>query len=395
MMVFCELFYRPQMDVKMQREIVENRVVVLGKAGVGKSTLLKRYVEGKFDPHRNPTKAASYLEKKTTDGQQLLQIFDTAGDDKYSTMMGFYYRQASVALVLYDSTDLQSFYGTSGYDGRHQYNGVDAYINELIGQDFDRDHIILVGTKTDLHDQRQVAQKELKQKATEHGVQFFECSSQNGANVESLFSYVHKLVHSGYQEKVQQQVVIDEKPKNTINTIFEYIEKEIHKQAKSANPWGVGFFGSRYLKTEQGKRARVPKNIRRIYDLCKKARVSGSRKTYERSLKTIARIVTQKELLIKDSPWTRLLKRIRNFLARRGWSVHQTTREDAYGPIYEQLADNEFLVQKASLAKVGFHSTQRSKGDFPSSLSSTATGAFSDGSVGDNAYSDHDRVVIY
>mmetsp|Transcript_16049 Transcript_16049/g.43424 ORF Transcript_16049/g.43424 Transcript_16049/m.43424 type:complete len:115 (+) Transcript_16049:38-382(+) len=85
-------------------ETVEAKVVVLGDTGVGKTCLVFRFIEGKFQSHGASTIGASFMVKKMTlDGAKLtLQIWDTAGQERFRSMAPMYYRGAAAAiLVLY------------------------------------------------------------------------------------------------------------------------------------------------------------------------------------------------------------------------------------------------------------------------------------------------------
>lgn len=112
-----------------------------------------------------------YLEDRTV----RLQLWDTAGQERFRSLIPSYIRDSSVAVIVYDVTDRQSFLNTSKW--------IDEVNTERGGDVL----IVLVGNKTDLVDKRQVPTDEGEAKAQEHGVMFMETSAKAGFNIKPLF----------------------------------------------------------------------------------------------------------------------------------------------------------------------------------------------------------------
>jgi small GTP-binding protein len=89
------------------------KVIVLGCANVGKTSLMKRYANGKFSPDRRVTTGADFATKTITlNGQAIrIQIWDTAGQERFhaNTLGGPFYRGADGALIVYDVSDATTF----------------------------------------------------------------------------------------------------------------------------------------------------------------------------------------------------------------------------------------------------------------------------------------------
>ena len=87
------------------------KVVVLGEARVGKTSITLRFVKNEFDKEQDSTIDASFLGKKVTVGERnvMLNIWDTAGQEKYHALAKNYYQGASGAILVYDVTDVDSF----------------------------------------------------------------------------------------------------------------------------------------------------------------------------------------------------------------------------------------------------------------------------------------------
>ncbi len=79
------------------------KVVFLGDGGVGKSTLLQRHLRGKFEVVYHPTMGAEVypLQFDTNHGKVVLNIWDTAGQEKYSGLRDGYLLNAHLAVLFY------------------------------------------------------------------------------------------------------------------------------------------------------------------------------------------------------------------------------------------------------------------------------------------------------
>ena len=84
------------------------KVVLIGGASVGKSAIFQRYMENSFDKASTATISANYLEKTVpvegTKDTLKIQLWDTAGHERFKTINRIYYRDATAALVVYDIT---------------------------------------------------------------------------------------------------------------------------------------------------------------------------------------------------------------------------------------------------------------------------------------------------
>ncbi|XP_015185140.1 PREDICTED: ras-related protein Rab6 isoform X4 [Polistes dominula] len=115
-----------------------------------------------------------YLEDRTV----RLQLWDTAGQERFRSLIPSYIRDSTVAVVVYDITNANSFHQTSKWiDDVRTERGSDVII-------------MLVGNKTDLSDKRQVSTEEGERKAKDLNVMFIETSAKAGYNVKQLFRRV-------------------------------------------------------------------------------------------------------------------------------------------------------------------------------------------------------------
>jgi small GTP-binding protein len=159
------------------------KVVLLGSAAVGKSSLVKRLKEDIFDNHEESTIGAAfytktYLKKNLAlPSDVTLDIWDTAGQERYSQLAPMYYRGSDAVISVYDVTCKKSFYKAL------------TWIKETDSQ---QAYSVLVGNKIDIQD-REVS-TEMGKKGTVESLGladlFVETSAKSGENVEDLFKNI-------------------------------------------------------------------------------------------------------------------------------------------------------------------------------------------------------------
>jgi len=156
------------------------KLVFLGEQSVGKTSLITRFMYDSFDNTYQATIGIDFLSKTMylEDRTVRLQLWDTAGQERFRSLIPSYIRDSTVAVVVYDITNMNSFQQTSKWiDDVRTERGSDVII-------------MLVGNKTDLSDKRQVAIDEGERKARELNVMFIESSAKSGYNVKQLFRRV-------------------------------------------------------------------------------------------------------------------------------------------------------------------------------------------------------------
>ncbi|KAJ8058629.1 hypothetical protein OCU04_012805 [Sclerotinia nivalis] len=122
---------------------LEAKIVVLGAQGVGKTSLLFRYIKNQFNPQTTTsTVGASFLTKRVVDAESdtvvRLQIWDTAGQERFRSISRLYYRGANACILCYSITSQTSF------------NEMSVWLTEL-RRNLPADIILhIVGTKADL-----------------------------------------------------------------------------------------------------------------------------------------------------------------------------------------------------------------------------------------------------
>ena len=104
-----------------------------------------------------------------------VQIWDTAGDERYKNITSSYYRGANGILLLYNITNRESF------------DSLNSWLTEIKKNANQNLSLILVGTNCDLENERKVTYQEGKDFATKNGIKFIEVSAKNNINVKEAF----------------------------------------------------------------------------------------------------------------------------------------------------------------------------------------------------------------
>jgi small GTP-binding protein len=181
----------------------EAKIVMVGSATVGKTSIVNRFAEGLFNSSTQPTIGAAFLALIVRTPRYLvkLQIWDTAGCERYRAMAAMYFQNAHGAIIVYDVTSLQSF------------NDVETWLAELREHGDRKIAIALVGNKTDLVHERAVAPEAGRQYALDNGIDVFkETSAANGANISDIFTELVLHMELGELDE-GQQTSLEEIPK--------------------------------------------------------------------------------------------------------------------------------------------------------------------------------------
>ena len=156
------------------------KIVVIGASGCGKTSLLLRFADSKFTDDHLVTIGVDFKTKAIQIGQKKinLQLWDTAGQEKYKSVTRSYYKKSNGALCVYDITDRKTLHQAESL--------INYFINE--SESANPANVVLVGNKYDLATKhRQVSQDEGKQIADKFNVPFYEVSAKKNINVDHIF----------------------------------------------------------------------------------------------------------------------------------------------------------------------------------------------------------------
>ena len=195
------------------REDYKLKVVIVGDSGVGKSNLIKRFTSNEFNANSKATVGVEFLSKsyKINDKIFKIEMWDTAGQERYKSITSAYYKGAKGAFVVYDITREKTF------------KDIDKWITELKENGNEDMIIILIGNKLDLENSREVIIDDVKRKAKELKVGFFETSALDGSNVEQAFDFI-------VEEIVKKKGLLQDS-----NTIQNYNNKAVNIDVGNKN----------------------------------------------------------------------------------------------------------------------------------------------------------------
>ena len=166
------------------------KVVILGDGGVGKSSLMNRFISNKFDSQSFHTIGVEFLNKDIdVDGETYtMQIWDTAGQERFKSLRTPFYRGSDCCMLTYSVDDMQSFRNLSMWKKEFLY-----YADV---KDNDNFPFVVLGNKVDVEDDaRQVSAEDAKEWCLANGsVPYYETSAKTAVNVTEAFMAVVQRV---------------------------------------------------------------------------------------------------------------------------------------------------------------------------------------------------------
>jgi len=193
------------------------KIVLVGNSGVGKTCISQRYMNDSFTQQEGSTVGASYFQKiLDLDGKTVrLDIWDTAGQEKYRAMGKMFYKEAYIVLFIYDITDEESFQDLKN-----------VWYNELNKAGEKHSVLAVVGNKSDLFLKEAVKEDEARKWANEIGAVFGLVSAKTGDCISLLFeNVVRKYFSPDYVAKINKE----KKNKPQTVTLSKNIEKKEKK----------------------------------------------------------------------------------------------------------------------------------------------------------------------
>ncbi|CAP33591.1 Protein CBR-RAB-18 [Caenorhabditis briggsae] len=163
------------------------KILIIGESGVGKSSLMLRFVDDVFDPEQAATIGVDFrVTSMTIDGNRVkLAIWDTAGQERFRTLTPSYYRGAQGVICVYDVTSRSSFEKL-----KHWMTEVDTYCTN--------DNVIkmMVANKIDMPN-RTVTREEGLKFAKRHRTLFIEASAKTKEGVQCTFEeLIEKIIQT-------------------------------------------------------------------------------------------------------------------------------------------------------------------------------------------------------
>ncbi|XP_043994167.1 ras-related protein Rab-27A [Gambusia affinis] len=186
------------------------KFLALGDSGVGKTSFLYQYTDGKFNNKFITTVGIDFRERRviynstgpdgtTGRAQKIhLQLWDTAGQERFRSLTTAFFRDAMGFLLLFDLTNEQSFLNVRNWMSQLQTH---AYC--------ENPDVVLCGNKCDLSDQRAVTQSQARELAEKYGIRYFETSAASGQNVSEAVDVLLDLIMKRMERCVDKSWIPD------------------------------------------------------------------------------------------------------------------------------------------------------------------------------------------
>ena len=193
---------------------VSFKIVIIGDSGVGKTSLSIKGVRNEYEDYYTPTIGFEFFSLfiRINNIVIKLYIWDTCGQEVYKSLTTNFFRNSSLAIIMYAIND------------RKSYINVESWLNEIKTASNPDEKLFLIGNKCDLEELRQVKTEEAHKFSVENGFDYFiETSAKTGFNAQEIFIHAAKEL---YKENLSERMNIS---KNSILT-SETDEESIYRR---------------------------------------------------------------------------------------------------------------------------------------------------------------------
>ena len=201
------------MNSNRNPETPKYKLIFLGDQSVGKSCILNRFLNDTFIENYQATIGLDFQSKNVQiENQDIhLLLYDTAGQEKFRSLIPMYTRDANIVLLVYDISNKDSF------------SHLPDWLKDLTNVNFDEVIFAIVANKVDLSGKREVTAEEGQKFADEHNFIFQEISAKTGLGFSELFyKNIFEKIRTKFRPSGQQ-------PASEINDIKFNIEQDGNK----------------------------------------------------------------------------------------------------------------------------------------------------------------------
>lgn len=172
------------------------KFLLIGDTRVGKTSLVQRFCNNEFSEGPAETIGIEFTTHKVkiNNTKISLQIWDTAGQEKYKSLGKMYFRDSVAVLLVFSVTDYESF------------EHLEQWYDDARKLCHPKAKLLLVCNKIDIEDQRSVSKIDIEQFARSRGIEYIETSAKNNQNVEETFN---KLARSVLQAVATNEIQLE------------------------------------------------------------------------------------------------------------------------------------------------------------------------------------------
>ena len=172
----------------------EIKILLLGDTGVGKTSIFKRYLENKYEGNKTATVGVDFSTRdfKYKNENYIIQVFDTAGQERFKGITKSYFHMSEYYFVVFDLTNKNSL------------DAIPSWL-ELLKEEKKNPKYIILGNKDDLKN-KQISEDEINNVLENldniniNGEKFLRVSAKNGNNIENAFKYMIDVFNNDNNE---------------------------------------------------------------------------------------------------------------------------------------------------------------------------------------------------
>ena len=188
------------------------KLLTLGETQVGKTSIVLRYSDDKFNSNKISTIGVDFKIKMITKGNEKIKvcIYDTAGQERFKNIVKHYYKGANGVLLIYDISQ------------RNTFEKLGFWLEDLKenSDNLDNLFIYIIGNKNDKEEQRKVSFEEANKFAKDNNLPYMEVSAKTGENIKQLFDEM-------IRGTIIKLINLEKKENNLNNSInLSFLDKE-------------------------------------------------------------------------------------------------------------------------------------------------------------------------
>ncbi len=188
------------------------KIIVIGDSGVGKSCLTNKATKNIFEESYNATVGFEFFSFNIKMFEKIikLQIWDTCGQELYRSLITNFYRNASLAIMVYAINNKDSF------------DNIDVWLKELKIHSNPDSKVFLIGNKIDLENERKVSREQGEEYSNQNNFSLFmEASAKTGFNAQKIFIEAARILYNNY---------LKYKDKNADSNVFKPMKNNDNNQ---------------------------------------------------------------------------------------------------------------------------------------------------------------------
>ena len=202
--------------------VTRHKIIFVGDAGVGKTTIISRVMDNPFNEVYEPSIGVDFMSKIIKyRGQNIkLQIWDTAGQEKYKGLIPSYVRNSSIVFLIYDISVKTSF------------DNIPNWITFI--RSIENTTLVLCGNKIDL-EKREVTKEEGEALAQKEGIAFYEISAKSGEGIKNMFYNTISDLPVFAENNNKESLIKELMEENGVENAVEGIKPQEVQQAPAQN----------------------------------------------------------------------------------------------------------------------------------------------------------------